>query len=59
MIKLTPKRFNGDRLMEVIWGDRTLLMFTEDLELTMFVSDLQDRSRENGPQKEVLAGWRI
>lgn len=59
VLKLTAKKFNGDRLLEVIWGDRMLLMFTEDLELMMFVSDLQDRSRAIEPQKEVLAGWRI
>ena len=31
VIELTAKKFNGDRLMEVIWDDRKLLMFTEDL----------------------------
>ena len=31
VLDITAKQFNGDRLMEVIWDDRTLLMFTEDL----------------------------
>ncbi len=31
---LTSKKFNGDRLMVVIWDDRKLLMFTEDLKNT-------------------------
>lgn len=31
IIDLDGKKFNGDRLMEVLWGKRTVLMFTEDL----------------------------
>ncbi|MGA2250964.1 hypothetical protein [Terracidiphilus sp.] len=31
ILDLTAKKFNGDRLMEVIWNGRKLLMFTEDL----------------------------
>lgn len=34
VIDLTARKFNGDRLMEVIWDDRKLLMFTEDLKNT-------------------------
>lgn len=34
VLDLTGKKFNGDRLMEVIWDDRKLLMFTEDLRNT-------------------------
>lgn len=34
VLELTEKKFNGNRLMEVIWNDRKLLMFTEDLKNT-------------------------
>lgn len=34
LLDLSGKKFNGERLMEVIWRDRTLLMFTADLEST-------------------------
>lgn len=34
VLDLTAKKFNGDRLMEVLWDDRKLLMFTEDLKNT-------------------------
>lgn len=34
VLDLTNKKFNGDRLMEVIWNGRKLLMFTEDLKNT-------------------------
>ncbi len=34
VLDLTAKKFNGDRLMEVLWDDRKLLMFTEDLKST-------------------------
>ena len=34
VLDLTAKKFNGDRLMEVIWDQRKLLMFTEDLKNT-------------------------
>lgn len=31
VLDLNGKKFNGDRLMEVTWDDRKVLMFTEDL----------------------------
>jgi hypothetical protein len=31
IIDLNGKAFNGDRLMEVIWNHRKILMFTDDL----------------------------
>lgn len=31
VLDLTSQKFNGDRLMEVSWDGRKLLMFTEDL----------------------------
>jgi hypothetical protein len=31
VIELTAKKFNGERLMEVLWDDRKILMFTEEL----------------------------
>lgn len=31
IIDLDGKKFNGERLMEVLWGNRRVLMFTEDL----------------------------
>lgn len=34
VIDLTSKQFNGERLMEVVWDGRKLLMFTEDLKNT-------------------------
>lgn len=34
VLDLTGKKFNGDRLMEVVWDDRKVLMFTEDLKNT-------------------------
>lgn len=34
VLDITAKKFNGERLMEVVWDDRTLLMFTEDLKNT-------------------------
>lgn len=34
VLDLTAKKFNGERLMEVFWGERKLLMFTEDLRNT-------------------------
>ncbi len=34
VLLLTGKKFNGERLMEVVWEDRKLLMFTEDLKST-------------------------
>ena len=34
VLELTAKKFNGDRLMEVFWDQRKLLMFTDDLKNT-------------------------
>lgn len=34
VLDLTGKKFNGDRLMEVVWNERKFLMFTEDLKNT-------------------------
>ena len=34
VLDLTAKKFNGDRLMEVVWDERKFLMFTEDLKNT-------------------------
>lgn len=34
VLNLNGKKFNGDRLMEVVWDDRKLLMFTADLKNT-------------------------
>jgi len=34
VLELTAKKFNGDRLMEVLWDQRKLLMFTDDLKNT-------------------------
>lgn len=34
VLDLTSKKFNGERLMKVIWEDRKFLMFTEDLKNT-------------------------
>ena len=34
VLELTAKKFNGERLMEVIWNERKLLAFTEDLKQT-------------------------
>ncbi len=34
VVDLTGKKFNGDRLMEVIWDGQVYLMFTEDLKNT-------------------------
>ena len=31
VINLNGKKFNGDRLMEVSWNGKMVLMFTEDL----------------------------
>ena len=31
IVDLDGKKFNGDRLMEVLWDNRKVLMFTEDL----------------------------
>ena len=31
VVYLGGKKFNGDRLMEVTWDGRTVMMFTEDL----------------------------
>jgi len=31
VIDLNGKKFNGDRLMEVSWDNRKVLMFTQDL----------------------------
>jgi hypothetical protein len=34
VLLLTSKKFNGERLMEIVWDDRKLLAFTEDLKHT-------------------------
>ena len=31
IVDLDGKKFNGDRLMDVVWDHRLVLMFTEDL----------------------------
>jgi len=31
MITIDGKTFNGDRLVEVIWADKVVMMFTQDL----------------------------
>ena len=33
ILDLDGRTFNGERLMEVLWDDRRVLMFTEDLKL--------------------------
>jgi hypothetical protein len=34
IVDLDGKTFNGERLMEVLWDDRMVLMFTEDLKIS-------------------------
>lgn len=34
VLDLSGKKFNGERLMEVMWHDRKVLVFTEDLKNT-------------------------